>query len=62
MVQIAPGNLSVPILRKSTKRGELTLRKALAIDDALKVVTTTAGMLSGIVGAVVGFYFRSDDK
>jgi len=38
------------------------LWKGVAIDDTLKVLTTTAGMLSGIVGAVVGFYFRSDSK
>lgn len=38
------------------------LWKRIAIDDVLKVLTTTAGMLSGIVGAVVGFYFRSGDK
>jgi hypothetical protein len=38
------------------------LYKGVAIEDTLKVLTTTAGMLSGIVGAVVGFYFRSDDK
>ena len=38
------------------------LWKRIAIDEVLKVLTTTAGMLSGIVGAVVGFYFRSDDK
>ena len=38
------------------------LWRRIAIDDVLKVLTTTAGMLSGIVGAVVGFYFRGDDK
>jgi hypothetical protein len=34
----------------------------LPIDDVLKVLTTTAGVLSGVVGAVVGFYFRGVDK
>ena len=28
------------------------------IDGAIKMLTTTAGILSGIVGAVIGFYFR----
>jgi hypothetical protein len=32
----------------------------LAIDDVLKILTTTAGVLSGVVGAVVGFYFRGE--
>jgi uncharacterized membrane protein len=30
----------------------------LKIDDVLKVVTTVAGLLGGIVGAIIGFYFR----
>jgi hypothetical protein len=34
----------------------------LGIDDVLKVLTTTAGVLSGVVGAVVGFYFRGEDN
>jgi hypothetical protein len=34
----------------------------LPIDDVLKVLTTTAGVLSGVVGAVVGFYFRGVDR
>jgi hypothetical protein len=29
-------------------------------DDALKVLTTTAGVLGGIVGAVIGFYFQTE--
>ena len=33
-----------------------------SVDDVLKILTTTAGVLSGVVGAVVGFYFRSEDK
>jgi hypothetical protein len=33
-----------------------------SIDDTLKVLTTTAGVLSGVVGAVIGFYFHSEDK
>lgn len=33
----------------------------LNIDDALKVLTTTAGVLGGVVGAVVGFYFRNEN-
>jgi hypothetical protein len=32
----------------------------LGVDDVLKVLTTTAGVLGGVVGAVVGFYFRSE--
>lgn len=32
------------------------------MDDVIKVLTTTAGVLSGVVGAVVGFYFRGEDK
>jgi len=38
------------------------LWKRILIDDVLKILTTTAGVLSGVVGAVVGFYFRGDDK
>jgi hypothetical protein len=34
----------------------------LPIEDVLKVLSTTAGVLSGVVGAVVGFYFRGEDK
>ena len=33
-----------------------------SVDDTLKILTTTAGVLSGVVGAVVGFYFRGEDK
>ena len=33
----------------------------LGIDDVLKILTTTAGVLSGVVGAVVGFYFRGEE-
>lgn len=29
-------------------------------DDVVKVLTATAGILGGIVGAVVGFYFRQE--
>ena len=36
------------------------LWKRIMIDDVLKVLTTTAGVLSGVVGAVIGFYFRGD--
>jgi hypothetical protein len=32
----------------------------LPIDDVLKVLTTTAGILAGVVGAIVGFYFRGE--
>lgn len=30
-----------------------------AIDDAVKLLTATSSVLSGVVGAVVGFYFNS---
>jgi hypothetical protein len=30
----------------------------MKIDDVLKVVTTVAGLLGGVVGAIIGFYFR----
>jgi hypothetical protein len=33
----------------------------LQSDEVLKVLATTAGVLGGIVGAIVGFYFRSDN-
>ena len=33
----------------------------LPVDDVLKVLSTTAGVLSGIVGAVIGFYFRGEN-
>lgn len=33
----------------------------LPVDDMLKVLTATAGVLSGVVGAIVGFYFRGED-
>jgi hypothetical protein len=29
------------------------------IDETLKVLTTTAGVIGGVVGAVVGFYFQA---
>ncbi|OHB85422.1 MAG: hypothetical protein A3J73_07280 [Planctomycetes bacterium RIFCSPHIGHO2_02_FULL_38_41] len=32
------------------------------IDDVIKVLTTTAGVLSGVVGAIVGFYFRGENR
>lgn len=34
----------------------------LPIDDVLKVLTTTAGVLTGIVGAIIGFYFRGNGQ
>ena len=34
----------------------------LDIDEVLKILTTTAGVLSGVVGAVVGFYFRAEGE
>lgn len=37
------------------------LWKRIPIDDVLKILSTTAGVLSGVVGAVVGFYFRGND-
>lgn len=36
------------------------LAMKLPIDDVLKVLTATAGVLGGIVGAVIGFYFRQE--
>ena len=30
----------------------------LPVDDTQKILTTTSAVLSGIVGAIVGFYFR----
>lgn len=32
------------------------------MDDVLKVLTTTAGILSGVVGAVIGFYFQAQQR
>ena len=34
----------------------------LQIDDVLKILTATAGILSGIVGAIIGFYFKGSDE
>jgi hypothetical protein len=34
----------------------------LEVEIVLKVLTTTAGILSGIVGAIVGFYFRDQQS
>lgn len=34
----------------------------LQIDDVLKILTAVAGILSGIVGAIIGFYFRDQQK
>lgn len=31
------------------------------IDDIIKLLTAVSGVLSGIVGAIVGFYFRGDE-
>ncbi|HYH82155.1 MAG TPA: hypothetical protein VEX86_20270 [Longimicrobium sp.] len=36
--------------------GWLVMAKPL--DDVLKAVTTVAGILGGVVGTIVGFYFR----
>ena len=38
------------------------LFRTIAIDDVIKVLTTTAGVLSGVVGAIVGFYFHSEGE
>jgi len=38
--------------------GWLVMR--LPIDDVVKVLTAAAGILGGIVGAIVGFYFRQE--
>jgi len=32
------------------------------IDEVLKILTAVAGILSGIVGAIIGFYFRDNEK
>lgn len=32
----------------------------LSFDEMIKVFTTTAGILGGVVGAVIGFYFQSE--
>lgn len=32
----------------------------IQVEEVLKVVTTTAGIIGGVVGAVVGFYFRGE--
>ena len=34
------------------------LVKGGSIEDITQILTTTSGVLSGIVGAIVGFYFR----
>ena len=34
----------------------------LPIDDVLKILTAVASILSGIVGAIIGFYFRDKEK
>lgn len=34
----------------------------LGIDDVLKILTAVAGILSGIVGAIIGFYFRDKEE
>ena len=31
------------------------------VDEVLKILTTIAGILGGIVGAIVGFYFRAKE-
>ncbi len=31
------------------------------VDDVLKVLTTTASVLGGVVGAIVGFYFQTKE-
>ena len=31
------------------------------VDEVLKLITTIAGILGGVVGAIVGFYFRSKE-
>jgi len=36
--------------------------KAIALDDAVKMMTTIASVLAGIVGAVVGFYFHVQES
>ena len=31
------------------------------LEDVLKIVTTLSAVLSGIVGAIIGFYFKEKD-
>ncbi|MGC2237210.1 MAG: hypothetical protein WA584_13680 [Pyrinomonadaceae bacterium] len=31
------------------------------VDEVLKIITTIAGILGGVVGAIIGFYFRSKE-
>jgi succinate dehydrogenase hydrophobic anchor subunit len=33
----------------------------LPLDDVLKALSATAAVLSGVVGAVIGFYFRGQE-
>jgi|GEM_PF-2788655 len=35
---------------------------SLKVEDVLKVLTAIAGILGGIVGAIIGFYFRDNEK
>jgi hypothetical protein len=37
------------------------LWRRINIDEVTKILTTTSSVLSGVVGAVVGFYFRGED-
>lgn len=39
----------------------LGLSKTL-VDDTLKILSAVASILGGIVGAIVGFYFRGETK
>lgn len=32
------------------------------LDDTIKILTTVTSILSGIVGAIVGFYFRGKEE
>lgn len=32
------------------------------IEDVLKILTTTASILGGIIGAIIGFYFRGKEE
>ncbi len=33
----------------------------IPLDDAVKMITTISGVLAGIVGAIIGFYFRAEE-
>ena len=32
----------------------------MPVDDLVRILTTAGGLLSGVVGAIIGFYFSAD--